>query len=290
MIRTAVGFLGLLVLLPALRAFDKPETPTPAQQYQALEKEYDKADSEYRNALAKAKAPVGRKKAIPVKNPADKFARRFLDLAEKNPKDPVAVDALAWIVAHVDEVKIDPRNPRNRAMKILLRDHVGSEKMTAVCQALGSFPDESSQQLLRAVLDKSKHRPAQAQASLGLAQQAESRLNLVQQFKDEPATAKRYEAILGRKAVAALVKAGPDKISKEAETLYERTINDFADVPDPDGGTVGEMAKKKLDALRQPITVGKPAPDIDGEDIDGKRFKLSDYRGKVVLLDFWGNW
>jgi peroxiredoxin len=35
---------------------------------------------------------------------------------------------------------------------------------------------------------------------------------------------------------------------------------------------------------------GKMAPDIEGEDIDGKRFKLSDYRGKVVLLDFWGDW
>jgi hypothetical protein len=36
--------------------------------------------------------------------------------------------------------------------------------------------------------------------------------------------------------------------------------------------------------------VGMTAPEIDGEDIDGQRFKLSDYRGKVVLLDFWGHW
>jgi peroxiredoxin len=35
---------------------------------------------------------------------------------------------------------------------------------------------------------------------------------------------------------------------------------------------------------------GQPAPEIEGEDIDGKSFKLSDYRGKVVMLDFWGNW
>src|SRR5580765_3370097 len=36
--------------------------------------------------------------------------------------------------------------------------------------------------------------------------------------------------------------------------------------------------------------VGKEVPDIEGEDLDGKPFKLSDYRGKVVMLTFWGNW
>ena len=38
---------------------------------------------------------------------------------------------------------------------------------------------------------------------------------------------------------------------------------------------------------RTPGAEGRQAPDIEGEDQDGKRFKLSDYRGKVVLLDFW---
>ena len=36
--------------------------------------------------------------------------------------------------------------------------------------------------------------------------------------------------------------------------------------------------------------LGTEAPEIVGEDIDGEPFKLSDYRGKVVLLDFWGHW
>jgi cytochrome oxidase Cu insertion factor (SCO1/SenC/PrrC family) len=38
------------------------------------------------------------------------------------------------------------------------------------------------------------------------------------------------------------------------------------------------------------LPVGSAAPEIEGEDIDGARFKLSDYKGQVVLLDFWGNW
>ena len=38
------------------------------------------------------------------------------------------------------------------------------------------------------------------------------------------------------------------------------------------------------------IAVGQTAPDIEGVDSDGKKFKLSDYRGKVVVLDFWAGW
>jgi hypothetical protein len=36
--------------------------------------------------------------------------------------------------------------------------------------------------------------------------------------------------------------------------------------------------------------VGTVAQDISGKDLDGVAFKLSDYRGKVVMLDFWGTW
>jgi peroxiredoxin len=36
--------------------------------------------------------------------------------------------------------------------------------------------------------------------------------------------------------------------------------------------------------------VGTTAREIEGEDIDGKPIRLSDYRGKVVLLDFWADW
>ena len=49
------------------------------------------------------------------------------------------------------------------------------------------------------------------------------------------------------------------------------------------------------DAMLHPLTpeelaIGVAAPEIIGIDQDGKPMKLSYYRGKVVLLDFWGKW
>lgn len=38
------------------------------------------------------------------------------------------------------------------------------------------------------------------------------------------------------------------------------------------------------------IQVGNLAPEIEGLDLDGVPFKLSDYQGQIVVLDFWGDW
>jgi cytochrome oxidase Cu insertion factor (SCO1/SenC/PrrC family) len=40
-------------------------------------------------------------------------------------------------------------------------------------------------------------------------------------------------------------------------------------------------------AAIQSLDTPRPAPDTVGTDQDGKELKLSAYRGKVVLLDFW---
>lgn len=43
-------------------------------------------------------------------------------------------------------------------------------------------------------------------------------------------------------------------------------------------------------AVRERFSIGMVAPDIQGVDLAGNAFALSDYEGKVVLLDFWGDW
>ncbi len=50
-----------------------------------------------------------------------------------------------------------------------------------------------------------------------------------------------------------------------------------------------KLATIKIDRLMI-INVGDVAPDFTAETIDGQTIKLSDFRGKTVLLDFWATW
>jgi peroxiredoxin len=38
------------------------------------------------------------------------------------------------------------------------------------------------------------------------------------------------------------------------------------------------------------LAVGKPAPDFSLSDLNDKPYRLSDFRGKVVFLNFWATW
>ncbi len=40
----------------------------------------------------------------------------------------------------------------------------------------------------------------------------------------------------------------------------------------------------------EPLKVGMVAPDFELPDLDGKTMRLSDFRGKVVFLNFWATW
>ena len=52
---------------------------------------------------------------------------------------------------------------------------------------------------------------------------------------------------------------------------------------------VTQELNKEL-AILEAFGFGLTAPDIAGPDLDGNEFKLGDYKGKIIFLDFWGDW
>jgi hypothetical protein len=267
------ALLLLALLLPAVRALDEPKPADSAAQYKALVAEYQKAQEELQAGLR------------------EKFAGRFLELARKDPKDPAALDALTWVLNNIPgPAKKD--GPKAQAVELILKDHVESDKLGPLVARLTYTYDKEGEALLQAIADKNPHREMQGQAVFGLAQRIQNQIRVAEQLKERPEMAKVYEQNFGEEIVKALREMDREKKAKEAEKLYERVVEKYADLEAtrPGAGNLGKAAEAALKGLRTTIAVGKAAPEIEGEDIDGKKFKLSDYKGKVVLLDFWGHW
>ncbi len=55
-------------------------------------------------------------------------------------------------------------------------------------------------------------------------------------------------------------------------------------------GTGTVVAQHAVRAVVQPASERKAAPPLALKDSSGKTISLTDYRGKVVLLDFWATW
>jgi hypothetical protein len=372
--RIAGGILLLLLATPAMQAADDPkEKPaTPAEQYRALVKEHSQALQDFFKAYSEA-SDADKKKLRKEKYPD--FGPRFLELAEKNAKDPIAVDALVWVATNNANGDSDRSKSFPKALDALAKDHIQSDKIGQVCERIGYSSEEGPvSAFLAAVLKNSPHREIQAQACLSLGKMPLRRARLIEEIKKDPDTAQQIVDAYGKDYLEGLQKDDVEKLReagekyyrqfaesyrtdvpakrlaqvcstmsfdndrasemllrtladkdtrpevlgpatvflarllwrrademqgvdgadpretarllKESEDLYERAGSKYADIELPQAVTIGKRVKVELFALRN-LSPGKVAPDIDAADQDGKKFKLSDYRGKVVLLDFW---
>jgi hypothetical protein len=279
--------LGLSVAAAGGERQDKPAMP--AEQYKALLKEYQEASSGGALSDEERMKFVGR-----VYKLRNELALRFLELAEKNPKDPIALDALIQAGWQVNTTPwpvelVGQDDASTRAFALLQRDHIRSDLLGPVCQRISFGFCKEYDTFLRSVLEKSPHREVRAQACLALAHFLSNRLQRLDLVKEQSERAKEFADLFGKDYLEELQRQDRGKAAREAEALFEQAAEKYGDVKVPGVGTVGEKAQAELFEIRH-LGVGKEAPDIEGEDQNGKRFKLSDYRGKAVLLDFWSEY
>jgi len=273
-----------------------PETL--AQEYQKVLKE----SGQVRPGFRDAKTDEERKQAVEA---TGEFARRFVKLAEKYPNDPMALEVVtravttmngedsAITMSWVMNKSVFPSRSEDgaaaEATALLVRDHLRSEKLGVVVERMRYGTRQEYETFLHRVIKDSPHKEVRGMACLCLAQFLNSQSKRLDLLDVRPELAIRYQELLGKDYYERLQRKGRDGRIKEIETLLEQAAAKYGDVAMPWGGPVGEQASRELFELRH-FGVGKPAEDILGDDQDGKPFKLSDYRGKVVLLYFWSEY
>ena len=323
--RVAGIMFALMLAWPAWGADDKPKDdkkPSAREQYNALLKDFATQRQQLIADIQKAKGDEQQKLLLRLNSLTVDFADKFSKLAEEHAKDPVAADALFWVLQNgrvgspgykkaLDAVTVlvaemplkglgqrlnalprafpallepvfqraekdekDPaaadllawvaatggRNPlAQKAIARLVEKHPDHPALERVCQSLGR---QRAGDTLKQILEKSSRPGVKAAAALALGQMLASQTD---DLSDKPDEA--------------------DKVAAEAEKYLAMVTADYG----KGSPALVKNAEHELKLLRT-LRIGKQAPEIKGADLDAKNFKLSDYRGKVVLLDFWGNW
>ena len=173
-------------------------------------------------------------------------------LLESEPASLAALQAAGWILMNT------PDGPDvQKAADVIVQEHIQSPDLLKLSQDLERMRHAGARKLLEAMVERNPHAEVRGNACFTLAKWR----------KDEADYGKNKQA------------------TAEAEKLFERVIKEFGREKQR-GYTLAELATPELNELRR-LTIGKTAPEIAGEDLDGHPLKLSSYRGKVVVLLFW---
>jgi hypothetical protein len=268
-----------LALMALVGADDKPrpadappkknEAKTPAEQFKALQKERTDAAAVFRKQLEQLQneknyEQINKAYTVYLKKMAEN-AIRALELAKQEPKSDFALDAVVWAALGLH----GKPEAMKEAMTLIRAHYIESPKASLMIGPVTSagLSDDMVFDFLNAIVEKN---PDKATKTTALVEMA-----MMYKQKAEPYGGSPPD--------------NANELMKKAEAMFERVVKEFGTVKTNGNRTFADMAKAELFEIRN-LSIGKVAPDIIGEDLDGVKFKLSDYRGKVVVLDFWGDW
>jgi len=232
------------------------EAASAEERFAELSQEYDTVMKEWSADLrARMKAAQEAGEELPeeaFESPAGEFLPLFQEGADEFAGTDGAVPFLVWIVTVGQRSDMDAAR---KSLELLADKHHSSEHLDPLLRTLPYMAAafEGANDSLRKLVERSSLLRVRETAGFALyANILETAPSGTEAFDD---------------ALAALV------------VLFETTENE----------NIRRMAERKVKIAEQ-FATGMTAPDIEGIDLDGVAFKLSDYKGKVVFLDFWGDW
>jgi len=239
---------------PPAKKDDKAQTP--AEKFAAAKKTSDEANKAYGKVISelqkkKESISLENKEFNEVYQARTKAIQDLVKAAEELAKSEPTTPAGFDAIVTVINNGFGP--PPAMVLKLLTEHHVENPKINQIVGRFYYSQDTSElAAFLNKVIEKNSSRDIQANAMLILAR---TKMN---------------------------------KSPEEATKLLETVLEKYKDIPNFETA-IAKRVNSNLFEMRN-LQIGKVVPDIEGEDVDGKKFKLSDYRGKVVMLDFWGHW
>ncbi|MEE2825929.1 MAG: redoxin domain-containing protein [Planctomycetota bacterium] len=213
-------------------------------------------------------------------NPVPQFVADMIELSQQFPQDQIAVDAMLAAVAR------SSGQSKVTAMNHLLdhfADRLQLKKMAD--QFLKDIPSPETEAYLLKMIEQAPTPETKAHLLLGYS-------NYVDQifpFRKALAANPNLAARLPEAQMEYINTPRSESQKIQRETFLQQIIDRHGDVVYRGQKTYGEVAAAELYEL-QNLSVGDVAPEMVGQDMDGTEFCLSDYRGKIVMLDFWGHW
>jgi len=265
-----IGLVGLLIGVPVLCAGDTKDEKKEEKKEEALSREdklaeIQKAHGEFSKEMQKkfATAETTEEK-VKIRNEffsGGKFVDQLLAIAKEDPKDDIALKAL--LLAS----RIGSKNEKaGDVMELLLKNHIDKKEMAALIPMLGDQGTEASQKALETLEAKSPNKDVKGMAAFFLAK-------AFYEKADE---------------IGAEDPAAGEKLAEKAITQLEAVKTKYGDVK-MGRQLIAKAAEGMLFELKN-LRVGATLPDVEMTLLDGKKLKLSELRGKVVVLDIWATW
>jgi len=249
--------LSFVVSSTATLAHSMDDKPSRRQRFVTIETEFDKGLAKFVEASNSAETDAENLVAEKLRPSVAEFGQRFLVLAEEQPADDVACDALLWIA---DKYAKRERPKLDRALDLIEQHHLGTPKLKSVVDALIYADSERANALAETIAEKAGDREVRGFACYCVGYGIYCRTGGARDAKSL-ADVERWMTLTQK---------------EYADVLWEKR-------------KLGDMAEAQMYEIRN-LTPGKVAPEIEGVSVDGKKIKLSESRGKIVALVFWGSW